>query len=171
MIFPLRVGADMQKRFPYNASWKMVFLVCGFFGLCAVVLGKRALQNDRGLIINGIITLDHFAANIFFWSLVAAAMTFVLMGIAIAARKLLRPVELVFDENELVLPHGFMQRLIDRIPYSQMEGATEIEVSGQKMVQIYTAKKKYVISATLLGNRKLYEQAKEVLYERIARKS
>lgn len=161
----------MQIKFPYNASWKIVFLVCVFFGLCAVVLGRRALENDRGLIITAVITLDYFAANIFYWSLVAIAIIFVLMGIAIAARKILRPVELVFDENELLLPHGFMQRFIDRIPYSNINGATEIEVSGQKMVQIYTAKKKYVISATLLGNRKAYEQAKEILYERIAKKS
>ena len=157
----------MLKRFPYNASWKLVFMVCGFFGLCAVVLGREALSNDRGAIINGIITLDQFGASTLLWVLTGAAVIFVLIGILIAIRKIANPVELIFDENELVLPHGFMQRFIDRIPYSEMTEAFEIDTSGQKMVQIVTQKKKYVISAALLGSRKSYEEAKKLIYDRI----
>ncbi|MBX9568367.1 MAG: hypothetical protein K2X77_05700 [Candidatus Obscuribacterales bacterium] len=157
----------MQRRFQYNASWKLVFMVCGFFGLATAVLANQALHNDRGAIIEGIFALDTNQATIFYWLLTAGSGIFVLMGILIAARRMMRPVELILDEKELVLPSGFMQRTTARIPYSEVIAATEIDVSGQKMVSLQTAQKQYTISSTLLGDHETFELVKTLLSERI----
>lgn len=45
------------REYEYRPKLTMILLSTAFFGLCTVVLCVKAANNDRGVIINGIVEL------------------------------------------------------------------------------------------------------------------
>jgi hypothetical protein len=60
----------MQREYPLRAKRRTVLFVIVFFSVCGWILGDKALANDRGLLINGLIHLSPPQATIVYWCIV-----------------------------------------------------------------------------------------------------
>ena len=49
------LGGAVVREFPYRPKWGMIIFGVVFFGACSVALGMKAADNDRGVVINGLI--------------------------------------------------------------------------------------------------------------------
>ena len=48
---------EVEREHKYSPKWSVIFLGMIFFGIGVATFAYQAMTNDRGLIINGIITL------------------------------------------------------------------------------------------------------------------
>ena len=93
-------------RYDYKPKAWVMALAGLFFAGCGVVLGKIALENDRGLILNGIIRLDAGDATMFYWVLTAACAAFVAFALGGVVRGMGAPGEVVLDRTAISAPRA-----------------------------------------------------------------
>jgi hypothetical protein len=164
-------GAKMliiPSKHPYNASLKAMALCGLFFGICAVFYWQQGLTNDRGMIINGIITFDTFQSTVFYWVLFACSAGFVLIAMLAAARRIKIPREIEFDEKGINLPYGLMQMKTTRVLYSDIMDLTETKIYSQLYLTLTTPSGKYNISRSLLPDKETYNDIQAFLIELIS---
>jgi hypothetical protein len=157
---------ELPRRFPYNPSWRVLLACVLFFGACAAFMGYKATHNSVGLIINGIITLGPTGATIFYWVVAALAGMFVLAALLMAIRRLGSHKVLELGTDALLLPHGFLQIKISRIPYVDIQGVSETQVSGQKFLYVRAAGHRFTITASLFPDTDSYLAVRDFLTSR-----
>jgi hypothetical protein len=82
------MGSDTREYDDTRPKWPTIVLCAGFFGLSAAVLGAKAANNDRGLIINHVIELGPEGATTFYWALTALSVGFVAISAFMACHRL-----------------------------------------------------------------------------------
>jgi hypothetical protein len=160
---------DLPRKYPYNAKLSLVILGGLMFGGASYFFIDTAIHNDRGLIINHIIPLDTHDATIFYWVLAALSVGFVIVLIMALIRRYSDPKFLELDETCITLPHGMLQRELSRIDYCNIVGLSETKVSRQTLLHLHTRERKYTLAASLLPNKKLYEEIRDFLATRMAK--
>jgi hypothetical protein len=125
------------------------------------------LNNDRGAIIEHIITLDTGQATVMYWWFVGFMVIGVILAIFSLVRTFTNPKFVRLDADSVVLPYGFMQRLTARIPYSSIDNITETQVSRNRFLYLHTRNKKYPLMASLLPSKQVYEEIKAFLAQQI----
>ena len=160
---------ELPRRFLYRPRRGTILACAAFFGACTAILALKAVHNDRGLIINGLITLASSGATNFYWGFAALNASFLLVAAFLSVRRVAAPKELELGLDALSLPKGFLQRQTALIPYSDMRGVSEIRVNGQKYLQFTACGRKYCVTASLLPDEKAYVELKEFLISRAHR--
>jgi hypothetical protein len=130
-------------------------------------MAYEATHNKAGLIINGIITLGPNGANVFYWVIAAIGGIFVLAAVVLAVRRLVSYRVLELGADALLLPHGFLAIKISRIPYADIEGVSESQMSGQKYLWVRACGRKFTIGASLLPDRDSYAFVRDFLMSRV----
>ena len=157
----------MNKLFPHSYRYKpkaTTTLICIlFFGLCTAVLGVKAASNDRGLILNGILTFSEQGASIFYWILTALSFGFVVIGLLVIIQRATGTLNLELSENELKIPSGFFKKTMTQVSLSDVTGISELEVHGQKFLYLHTAERKFCVSRALMPSKQSYEEIKELI--------
>jgi hypothetical protein len=158
---------DTEREFEYKPRWTTI-LACGvFFGLCAVVLGIKAANNDRGLIINGIIELGPDGATLFYWVLTTSSIGFVAVAILIAYHRLTYRQRLAFGVSSLIGPTSRWSRQEREIAYRDIRELSTITISGQRFLYITHLGGKYTIAASLLPSKAAFEEVCELLATKV----
>ena len=132
-----------------------VMLICGlFFGTCAAVIGQKASTNTKGLILNGIIEFSPSGASTFYWVLTALSILFVLAAGWMIVTTLVHGVpDVVLTIEAISFPVGFPIKRPFRLPYAEITGLSQSEVSGQRILTLHTAAKKHHIALNWLGSK------------------
>jgi hypothetical protein len=158
---------NVPCTFQYNAKPLTMGLCVVVCALCAWFFTNEALHNDRGAIIEHMITLDTGQATVMYWCFVGVMVAVVVLAIFSLVRTFTNPKFVRLDADSIVVPYGFMQRLSARIPYSSIEGITETQVSRAKHLYLHTRNKKYPLIAALLPSKQIYEELKAFLATQI----
>ncbi len=138
------------------------------FGLCAAVLGFKAANNDRGLILNGIFTFSEQGASVFYWILTACSVGFVAIWFFLIIQRVTGSLNLELTETELKIPKGFIKKTQAHVSIADVTEIYEAEVQGQRFLYLYTPKKKYCVNRELMPSKDSYEEIKELIGEIIA---
>jgi hypothetical protein len=154
---------ELPQRFAYNPRWTIILGAIVFFGACAAFMGYKAAHNSVGVIINGIITLGPFGATVFYWIIAALGAGFVVVGLLLTVRRIANPQILEMGTDALLLPHGRFQRLKLRIAYSEIQGASEVEVSGQKFLYVFAGGARFTVTASLFADDESYVAVRDFL--------
>jgi len=157
---------ELPCRYPYNPRWQMILFGAAFFGAGGVFMAHKAMHNSAGLIINGIITLGPTGAIVFYWVIAAACGVFVLGSLIFTIRRVVSPKVLELGTDALILPHGFLQTKVARVPYSEIQSLSEAKVSGQTFLYITAGVRRFTITASLLGESEIYLAVKSFLASR-----
>ena len=130
-------------------------LLCSvFFGACAAGLGHKASTNTRGLILNGIIAFSPSGTSIFYWTLTAVSVLFVAAACWMIITTLVHGVpDVVLTTDAISFPSGFPIKRAFCLPYSQITGLSQSEVSGQRFLMLHTAGKNHHIVLNWLGSK------------------
>ena len=145
-------------RYDYKPKLWSSLLLSLFFAGCAVLIGKSALENDRGLILNGLIELDTGDATIFYWVLTALCAAFVAIGILSSVRAMGAPHQIVLDATTITAPKGVMGRALATVPYARVDGVEVTEMRSQKLLTIRYPEGKLVIARGLLPSKDAFEE-------------
>ncbi|WP_437574111.1 hypothetical protein [Sorangium sp. So ce887] len=121
-------GGDTLE-IPLRRPYRELLLAGFFFAVCAAVLAHRARANDRGLILNGIIHLEHGGADIFYAALAILSGAMCALGFLGAARfAALKQFRILLGPRTITLPsmHPFRAArevtvLLDRIEAVEMQ--------------------------------------------------
>lgn len=155
--------ATLPKTYPYNPKATTIILCILLFGACAVMLGWKAAMNDRGLILNGVITLSEYGASVFYWTLATLSVGFVLIGILLTIQRAMGSVSLEISNSAVRLPSGFLKRSITEIDLADVIDLSETTVQGQRFFYLHTAAKKYCLNRALMPSKADYEDAKVLI--------
>ncbi len=139
-----------------------------FFGVCSAIGYNSAATNDRGLIIDGAVTLDTGQATIFFWCLFGAAVAMSLGGLFVMVQGMISTQTVSMDDKALRMPKSGLSHRIVTIPYGDIVKMTVIQIKSQRFLTIEYAGGKVSISRSMLPTNATFEKVCNVLSERVA---
>jgi hypothetical protein len=162
------MAADPPERdYPYRPRWTAIVFVGAFFALCALVLGARASDNRRGVIINGIIELGPEGATNFYYTLCAGSVGFVIASIFMVYHRLAFQQRLVFGSAAMTVPVSRWSRATKQIAYRDIQGVSITAVSGQTFLYVHHVGGKYAIVASMLPSQEAFEEVRALLAGKI----
>jgi hypothetical protein len=145
-------------RYPYRPKTGLMALVVLFFGACAWGLSLAARDNDRGVVINHMLTLDPGAASVFYWALAAASVLFVLAGLYGIVQSLRAPGEVAVDAAGITLPAGRYRRGVVTIPFASITDLGIQQVQSQKFLIIKHAGGRHSVARSMMPGRAAFEE-------------
>jgi hypothetical protein len=157
----------MAKTYEYKLRPMGTLLAMLFFGACAGFMFYLAVTNDRGLIINGLITLDPKGADVFYAVTGIVSALFVVLGLVslIAAIFSKKEASIITLEDDYVL---LPQRgRLEKIPYKEIQSIKITEVNSVKVADITAAQgKKFSITNIKLSDKFYFNDIVNVLQEK-----
>lgn len=161
-------GAPLETLdFPYRPKVWSLFLACLFFGAMAWFMGKEGLENDRGLVINGLIRLGPVGATRFYGSIAVVAGLFVLAGLCGLLMTVFTSHRVLLGPDHLSAPKfGFSRQptlvSIDKISHLEIQ-----EIHNQRFLNIHHPGGKLSVQASFLPNQGAFEELCSALAQRI----
>ncbi len=147
-----------EVRIPYKPRIFLMLLVILFFGGCAAILGFKAFENDRGMVLNGLLTFSVSGASIFYWCLSGLSVLFVLAGFwgfynAITSRK-----ELVLTDVSVSSPRSAISSQIITIQYDEVDFLEMQDIYRERLLTVHAKDgRKLVIAQSLLPSKDVFE--------------
>lgn len=145
-----------EKEYLYAMPVAKALAITVFFALCGVVLYHEYTTNDRGLIINGIITLDKGGADIFYLVLAICSALFVVAGIASLFIGRVKKEYLRLYSDRIEIP---WKKEAAAVQFNMIEGIKRTDISGTIIVEITTkdGKKYSITNARVKGKKEFGE--------------
>ncbi len=154
-------------KYDYKPKITAMALAMIFFGVCAVVGWHSAQTNDRGLIIDGLITLDTGQATIFYWGLMAVSVVMAAGGLFGIVRGMTSTQTLVMDDTALRLPKSALSQKIVTVPYRDIVRMTAIQIKSQRFLRVEYAGGKVNITRSMLPSNAIFDKVCETLAARV----
>jgi acyl-coenzyme A synthetase/AMP-(fatty) acid ligase len=158
---------SVEREYEYRPKWTMIVLCGAFFGLCAAVLGAKAANNDRGVIINRIVELGPDGATTFYWVLAALSAGFVALAAFLAYHRLTYRQRLAFGPAALTVPASQWSRKEKEIAYRDIVALSEATISGQRFLYVAHLGGKHTITASMLPSKAAFVEVCELLAARV----
>ncbi len=155
------------REYDYRHKWTMIVFCATFFSLCAAVLGVKAANNDRGLVINGLIELGPGGATLFYWVLTALCVGFVVIAALLAYLRLTVRMRLAFGVTGMTVPSSHWTSEEKEIAYRDIVAVTEATVSGQRFLYVTHPGGKYTILASMLPSKAAFAEIRDFLAARV----
>lgn len=154
-------------EFPYRPNAKTMLLAILFFGACAAVMAREAVTNDRGLILNGIITFSEHGATIFYGCVAGAAALFVVAGAwgLLAGRNTRRFVRLT--PGELWAPRNGFAKEPTVIRLRDIQGVRVQTIQRQRLITIQHPGGSLSIAQSMLPGAAAFDQLCAALSARL----
>jgi uncharacterized membrane protein YdbT with pleckstrin-like domain len=153
-------------KFPYKPKMRKHILGASFFALCSFALTMKALQNDEGLIINGMFELSIDGASIFFWVLASFSVLFVLLGIVIIISIIQKPKEITITDNEIFVPKSLISSKIFHIKFDNIQEIKMQDVFNERILIIIHSEGKAAIPRSVFGSNERFEALESLILER-----
>lgn len=148
----------------------MIFLCGGMFVFAAIFLAKAALDNNRGLIINGIIELSENGATNFYWILCFLSSCFVIAAIALIFHRLKFRQRIALTSTGIILPASRWSAQEKFIEYQNISNLLLTKVNHQKFLEVLHSEGKSIINASMMPSRKAFEEISNALSKKITGK-
>jgi hypothetical protein len=128
-----------------------------FFGACLIFMGREAMFNDRGLIINGLIHLGPAGATIFYWCLAAVSGVFVAIGIPAFFVGLLSSRRVTLTATAISAPKFGFSRAPTVVLLSDVQQVSLQKVQKHRFLNIHHAHGKLAIAESYLSSAAVFE--------------
>jgi hypothetical protein len=140
------------RRYPHRPKTTTMLWAGSFFAVCGAFLVHRAVTNDRGLIINGLIYLAPTSATVFYAVLAVLSGGFVAMAaIAWIDNAVNGPRHVVLYEDAIELPATLFRRRPRRVPYARIRAIELWEVNRQVGIHLVLDEGKVGLGRSMLG--------------------
>lgn len=152
-----------EREYEYRPRWTTIVFCAAFFGPCAAVLGLKAANNDRGLIINRVIELGPDGATILYWVLAALSAAFVGIAAFLAYDRLTFMRRLAFGPTALIVPASRWSQEEQEIAYRDIVALSEATISGQRFLYVTHRGGTFTVTASLLPCKAAFAEVCELL--------
>lgn len=158
---------SVERQYEYRPKWTLIVLCAAFFGLGTAVLGSKAANNDRGVIINRIIELGPDGATAFYWGLAALSAGFVTIAAFLAYHRVTFHQRLAFGPAAMTVPASRWSREEKEIAYRDIASLSEATISGQRFLYVTHTGGKYTITASMLPSKAAFGEVCELLAAKV----
>jgi len=158
---------EYQKEYPYKPRIIIMLGASLFFAAIGAMFTKEALTNDRGLIINGIITLGPGGATIFYWVMAGASALFVLGGLWGIIIGLTTDRRLTITETGIRAPKGGYSRQYVAIRFSDILNVTMQSVNKQRFLTVHHTNGKLSIAQSMLPGKEAFEEVMRMVMQKV----
>lgn len=132
------------------------------------MIGNKALGNQVGLTINGILQLGPKGATVFYWILCVLSLGFVAAAAFLSFHRLTRQQRLAFTADAIFLPSSRWSSDEIAIPYHEIVKLATAEISGQRFLYLYrNDNTKFTITASLLPTKVAFDEVRTLLEGKI----
>lgn len=144
-------GVETRAQvFEYRPKLWMVILGTLFFGGISWMTFGKALHNDRGMIINGLITLDARGATVVWWVMFLLSAGMAAVALLVAGPTAFRPKWIMLEDDAITLPRRGLSRQHDRLMPTEITSVTSTVVKGRMFVTVYARGRSYAINPAWL---------------------
>ncbi|MBL7252574.1 hypothetical protein [Alloalcanivorax marinus] len=151
----------MEERYPYKPKLLAAIVTVVFFGVLAGFMGFFSLDNDRGLVLNGIIHFSRMGATIFYWVITFVLAAFSVLGLLLIFKSLTSKGELIITDQYVRAPKSGISKKIITVPFNDVEKVSVQEVKGTVFFKIIHRKGKLTIVSSVLPKREDFEYVKK----------
>lgn len=144
--------------YPYRPKPRVMLLASIFFGAVALFMGREAMVNDRGLIINGLIHLEPSGATTFYWCIAAIGAAFVAIGLPAFFVGLLSSHRVVLTGTDISAPKYEFSRKATTVNLSDIRSQSVQVVQQHRFLNIYHVNGKLTISESFLPSEAAFEE-------------
>ncbi|HEY9282966.1 MAG TPA: hypothetical protein VIP46_05895 [Pyrinomonadaceae bacterium] len=144
--------------YPYRPQARVMLLASIFFGAVACFMGREAMVNDRGLIVNGLIHLEPGGATTFYWCIAAIGAAFTAVGIPAFFVGLLSPHRVVLTSTDISAPKYGFSRKATTVKLSDIRGQSLQVVQENRFLNIYHVNGKLTISESFLPDEAAFKE-------------
>ncbi|PCJ67723.1 MAG: hypothetical protein COA58_00890 [Bacteroidetes bacterium] len=156
-----------EKRYTYKPKTTTFIFPILFFLICAVVLGKLALQNKEVLLINGILELNVSQATTFYWVLFTFSVLLILSGSFALLKGFMSFREIVVTGKQISAPKSGISSKIIHIEFHNISNIDVIEINRQKMLKIIHSEGTLTIPKNMLSGRGEFDELFLLLLKKI----
>lgn len=153
--------------YPYKPKPWLMLLVMAFFSACAAMLGHRAITNDRGLILNGILSMGDQGATVFYTILALLSIGFVVIG-ALGVWSGLRSTRSAqLTQDAVSCPKSGFSKTIITVPYGDITALETSEVQKQVFLHVHHSGGKLTIARQMFPSNDQFETFATQLADRV----
>lgn len=122
-------------EFPYKPRLGPSLVLISLFLVSVVFMADVAVNNDEGLIIDGLITLDTGSATVFYWVIVVATFFPLFIGVKALRLSLQKNRRIVLSEKDVTIP-GLMSSTTVVVPLNDI---TRLMMSSRTLIVCHGA--------------------------------
>ncbi|HYH79130.1 MAG TPA: hypothetical protein VEX86_05015 [Longimicrobium sp.] len=157
-------------EYPYRANTRTILVAMAFFGVCAAVMAHAAVTNDRGLIINGVISLGVDGGTRFYWGVAATAALFVAAGALGLRAGRSNPMVVRLTPTHFSAPkHAFVKEPTS-IPLSNVNDIAVTTIHKQRLLTVYHPNGTLSVAQSMLPSSAAFEELHALLAARVRRR-
>ncbi|HET7229675.1 MAG TPA: hypothetical protein VFJ16_06725 [Longimicrobium sp.] len=153
-------------EYEFRVKATPMLLAIAFFGACAAMMARTALTNDRGLILNGVITFEPGGATTFYWCVAAVALLFVAAGAygLMAGRK---PLLVRLTADEISAPRSVFAKVPTVVRLDDIRDVGVMDVSRQVLLIIHHTGGTLNIAQSMLASPAAFQELHRALMARL----
>ncbi|MBC7796864.1 MAG: hypothetical protein H7Z37_08330 [Pyrinomonadaceae bacterium] len=157
---------NIEREYEYKPKLWVLFLAGGFFAL-GIPISIYAASENRGLIINGIITLSPYQAGIFWLIIGAACAVFVLLAVLTVATRFVFKQRIALSSTALIMPKSRFSGVEKLIEYKDINSLSVSTIQGQTFLYVLHSSGKDTIAASMMPSRATFDDLCEALAKKI----
>jgi len=131
-------------------------------------MGRNAMVNERGLIINGLIHLEPSGATIFYWCMAALSAVFVVVAVPAFFVGLLSSQHVILTSTEISAPKFGFSGKATVVKLSDIKSLSVQEIQKERFLNIQHANGNLSINASFLPDKAAFEELCSTLAERVS---
>lgn len=157
---------NIEREYEYKPKLWIMFLAGGFFAL-GIPIAIYAASENRGLNINGIITLSPYQASIFWAVIGTACAIFVLLAASQMVLSFTMKQRIALSSTALIVPKSRLSSAEKFIEYKDIRSLSVATIQSQTLLYIIHSGGKSTIAASMMPSRATFDD----LCEALARKT
>ena len=155
---PKAAAGDAGTEYDYRPKWTAIVLCALFFGALAIFFAAMAKDNDRGLVINGIIELSPSIATVFYLVFAGLSVAFVAGAGVLAIDRLTVHRRIAFTDSGITIPRSRWSTEEIAVPFSEIVRLSTSEVQRQRFLKIVYKGGKFTLNASLLPSKDDFDE-------------
>lgn len=154
------------KKYEYRPQLISTLLIIVFFGACGGFLAHQALNNEVGLVLNGIIRFDAGGATLFYWVLAALSFIFVAIGALMLFQRFTGGEQFleIYEGHFIVPKSGFNKE--KTVHYKSVKTIQKQDVKGTITLTFVTDESKAAVTNRNFKSKSEFEDAVNELVRR-----
>jgi hypothetical protein len=144
---------DGEFQCEYKPRVRSALLGIAFFGACSAVFIHLARTSENGAVVNGLIHLTPFQAQVVFAILAVTSGVFVALGFLMLVQRAVMRQRVAITLSHITLPTGrWLHSQHATIAFEDIESVKIINTHGQRFLYVYAHGLRYTLIAGWLPN-------------------
>jgi len=165
----MAVSENIRHQFTFRPSWKSLLLVP--LGLIlGAFMSFEALNNNKRLLINGIVELSAGQATVFFWCFAAFMFAIAFLGVLALVQRLSGPLRIALTDSGVWVPGPVWAKADRFYEFAGMKTMKIVTIYNATILQVDTLAGRFAIAQPNLESPEDFERIVELIKQSVARK-